>query len=155
MGNNKTMKAKPFTEKTAKSKSAGADNPDKSDFEDSVNKHLGEMVKSLNDMKTHSDKGKVEKDEGADKYAKDYSDVKNYNDKQHKHEKLEKERKELVKEHIKESDVHGGVVVGPAKTSVEERLAALEKAVGTLSHFITSELRPDLSKGALKQEPKS
>lgn len=36
---------------------------------------------------------------------------------------------------------------------VEQRLAALEAAVSQLSHFIPQELRPDLSKGALKQEP--
>jgi hypothetical protein len=42
--------------------------------------------------------------------------------------------------------------VGPGDP-VEQRLAALEAAVGQLAHFIPQELRPDLSKGALKQEP--
>ena len=155
------MKAKPFTEKSDKTpaKPPAESNPDKSEFEDSVNKNLSEMVKSLGDMKTYSDKGKVEKDEGADKYAKDYSDVKNSKDskdsKEHKHEKIEKERKELVKDHIKESEIFGSVAPGdPVILRLEERLASLEKAIGTLTHFITSELRPDLSKGALKQEPK-
>ena len=33
------------------------------------------------------------------------------------------------------------------------RLGRLEQTVGQLQHFITTNLRPDLSKGALKQEP--
>ena len=36
---------------------------------------------------------------------------------------------------------------------MEQRLAALEAAVTQLLHFIPENLRPDLSQGALKQEP--
>jgi hypothetical protein len=36
---------------------------------------------------------------------------------------------------------------------VEQRLAALEAAVTKLLHFIPENLRPDLTQGALKQEP--
>jgi hypothetical protein len=151
------MKQKPFAEKKSIKPVVGEDvnpvNPDKSDFEDLVNKQLGEMVKGLNDMKAHSDKGKVEKDESSEKYNKDYGDINKNNkdtaDKQHKIEKLE--HKEFVKEH----DVHPVTKASdPANLNVEERLAALEKTIGQLSHFITSGLRPDLSKGALKQESK-
>lgn len=35
----------------------------------------------------------------------------------------------------------------------EQRIRALEHTVGQLQHFITTNLRPDLTKGALKQEP--
>lgn len=40
-----------------------------------------------------------------------------------------------------------------AGAGVEERLAQLEQAVGELTHFIASELRPDLTQGALSREP--
>ena len=46
----------------------------------------------------------------------------------------------------------GPVAVAPG-VPVEQRLAALEAAMAQLMHFIPQELRPDLSKGALKQEP--
>jgi hypothetical protein len=42
----------------------------------------------------------------------------------------------------------GGPVEDPLR-----RLSKLEQTVGELQHFITANLRPDLSKGALKQEP--
>jgi len=43
----------------------------------------------------------------------------------------------------------------PGRDSVEERLAAIESVMGMsgASHFITQELRPDLSRGALRREP--
>lgn len=41
--------------------------------------------------------------------------------------------------------------VGPGP--VEDRLSALEATVAQLMHFIPENLRPDLSKGALRQEP--
>jgi hypothetical protein len=36
---------------------------------------------------------------------------------------------------------------------IEQRVAALEASVASLYHFITTELRPDLSRGALSSEP--
>lgn len=50
----------------------------------------------------------------------------------------------------------GTVDPGPifnAKAKPEQRLTDLENAVTRLSHFIGADLRPDLSGGALKQEP--
>ncbi len=41
----------------------------------------------------------------------------------------------------------------PDPGPVEQRVAALEATVAQLTHFIPQELRPDLTKGALKQEP--
>ncbi|MEZ4416085.1 MAG: hypothetical protein R3E10_10020 [Gemmatimonadota bacterium] len=42
---------------------------------------------------------------------------------------------------------------GAGRSGIEERLARLEAALGGMSHFIGQELRPDLSTGALRQEP--
>jgi hypothetical protein len=82
--------------------------------------------------------------------------------KEGKNEKWEvKEHKDFFKE-IKlekveklESDhlIGYGPAFGPPGGPVEQRLAALEAAVTQLLHFIPENLRPDLSQGALKQEP--
>jgi hypothetical protein len=74
-----------------------------------------------------------------------------------KFEKLEKNEKFEIKEFDKvfhdvkylETPPFGPVGPGP----VEDRLSALEAAVSQLLHFIPENLRPDLSKGALRQEP--
>jgi hypothetical protein len=44
-------------------------------------------------------------------------------------------------------------VEGGPRGSVEQRLDSLESTVGKLLHFISTELRPDLSRGALSREP--
>ncbi|MDX1251327.1 MAG: hypothetical protein IDH49_03575 [Gammaproteobacteria bacterium] len=70
-----------------------------------------------------------------------------------------KEAKELTKEKDRENyytpkefaeDFSGGTAGHP---SFEERLTRVEAAVGQLSHFISPELRPDLSIGSLRREP--
>jgi hypothetical protein len=40
----------------------------------------------------------------------------------------------------------------PTEASTEDRLAALETAVGEVVHFISVELRPDLGAGALSYD---
>jgi len=79
-----------------------------------------------------------------------------------KFEKSEKFEKFEVKEFDKviydvkylEVPVIGPVGPGPVEgQALEERLSALESAVSQLVHFIPENLRPDLSKGALHQEP--
>lgn len=75
-------------------------------------------------------------------------------DKFEKSEKVEKfEIKEFDKviHDVKYLEVPPIGPVGPGP--VEERLSALEAAVSQLVHFIPENLRPDLSKGALRQEP--
>lgn len=75
-------------------------------------------------------------------------------------EKFEKSEK-LEKFEIKEFDkvIHDvkyleGPPFGPVGPGpLESRLSALEAAVSQLMHFIPENLRPDLSKGALRQEP--
>jgi hypothetical protein len=65
--------------------------------------------------------------------------------KEYKHEKFEK----LEYEHLLGYGPGYGAPGGP----VEQRVAALEAVVTQLLHFIPEHLRPDLSQGALKQEP--
>ena len=77
-----------------------------------------------------------------------------------KFEKLEHKEKLEKIEHLEKFRPENGpkdlVDTGPLSNPggpVEQRLAALESAVSTLQHFITSDKRPDLSRGALKSEP--
>jgi hypothetical protein len=79
-----------------------------------------------------------------------------------KFEKAEKFEKFEVKEFDKviydvkyfEVPVVGPVGPGPVEgQALQDRLSALENAVSQLVHFIPENLRPDLSKGALHQEP--
>jgi hypothetical protein len=58
----------------------------------------------------------------------------------------------LETKQLRDTIVAGPVHVGPG-VPVEDRLTALEAAYAQLAHFIPQDLRPDLSKGALKQEP--
>ena|ERR1700761_1814417 len=82
-------------------------------------------------------------------YVKDFPDkvAKFEYDKPYIYEKLQKIEKI---EHFEY--VAGPAHVGPGDP-IEQRLAAIESALAQLVHFIPQELRPDLSKGALKQEP--
>jgi hypothetical protein len=74
--------------------------------------------------------------------------------KEHKHEKFEIKEVKLEKvEKLEYEGVLGGI--GDPGGPVEQRLAALEAAVSQLMHFIPENLRPDLSQGALKQEPEA
>jgi hypothetical protein len=107
------------------------------------------------------------------KDVKEGKELKEVKEVKEKPEKVEiKELKDKEKE-IKEKDIkeqfekaidkqiekqfekgrEGGVIgAAPAAGSIESRLAALEAAVSQLAHFITGELRPDLSQGALSGE---
>ena len=95
------MPQKPFREKDPTPPPPPVPGSDKSEFEDSVNQGLADLVKRLGQLKDFSDKAKPEKDEGADKYAKDFGDIQKGSKDQkeeHKHEKSEKERKDIAKE---------------------------------------------------------
>src|SRR5204863_481388 len=66
-----------------------------------------------------------------------------------KNEKVErKEVKEVKLEKNEKLEIEGRGFGG----GLEERVGALEQAMGQLSHFITTEMRPDLSLGALSGE---
>jgi hypothetical protein len=71
--------------------------------------------------------------------------------KEFKHEKIE--FKEHKNEKVEFEYLPGGSPVGDPYLALTQRLAALESAMTQLLHFIPAELRPDLTKGALKQEP--
>ncbi len=143
------MAEKPFREKGKSGRLKSQAYGDKSEFEDKVHQEFDDIRARFDKLEQKLLNPKPEKDENADKYAKDYADInksaKDSKDaKEHKSEKLEKERKELVKE----SDV-GGLAVDPV---IDQRITALENVVARLSHFIKKAARPDLSKGALKDE---
>jgi hypothetical protein len=72
-----------------------------------------------------------------------------------KYEKLEFEKYGLEKAQFDGKDlVEGGIPVQPGvDPGLAQRVATLESVVTQLTHFIPENLRPDLSKGALKQEP--
>ncbi len=84
-----------------------------------------------------------------------------HKEKLEKFEKIEHKEKIEKLERIEKPDVleKGGKDLEPEGPPGnpgdpwEQRIAALEQTVGQLQHFITTNLRPDLSKGALKQEP--
>jgi hypothetical protein len=151
------MPEKPFTEKSPSKRARRAPiAADKSEFEDKVHQELQDLRDKLKVLEDKALDPKIEKDEVAEKYAKDYADIqKNSKDqkdaKELKHEKSEKERKDIVKE----GEV--GVFQSTPRVSdpvLEQRIAALENVVGRLAHFIEGKARPDLSRGALKQEPR-
>ncbi|HVO27940.1 MAG TPA: hypothetical protein VMW56_30385 [Candidatus Margulisiibacteriota bacterium] len=157
------MAEKPFREKqrAAAAKGVGAKSvaADKDDFQDKVHQELGQLKERVDYFKQKVENPKPEKDEGADKYAADKYRV---DHKAQKHEKLEKERKDFVKEGVKDYDVFTPpgpeippVGVSTAEAQILARIAVLEEAVGKLEHFIKGETRPDLSRGALKDEPES
>jgi hypothetical protein len=69
-------------------------------------------------------------------------------------EKFEKfENKELEKFILENNpkDIAEGPIGNPGE--IDQRVAALEQSVASLQHFITSQQRPDLSRGALSSEP--
>lgn len=73
-----------------------------------------------------------------------------------KPEKFEHKEKieQFEKVRLENKEVLENLPVSDPGSPVEQRLAALESAVATLhQHFITSDKRPDLSRGALKGEP--
>jgi uncharacterized membrane-anchored protein YjiN (DUF445 family) len=147
------MTEKPFKEKKPAKGTKAAGAFAKSEVEDKLRQENADLLDKLKQLGDKQDP-KSEKDEQADKYAKDYADIqKNSKDskdsKDHKHEKSEKERKDIYKE----SEVGVFQGVNTPDPQIERRIAALENVVGQLAHFIPPEARPDLSRGALQQEP--
>jgi len=145
----------PFRETSSAASSGGDAGSDKSEFEDKVHQD-GDIFKARIDVLIGKLMNpKPEKDEGADKYVTDKS---RKDSKDNKHEKHEKELKEVIKEQ------DGGGVFQPftpfdpsaAQTAqLMARVAALEAEIGRLRHFISRNQRPDVAKGALKDEPDS
>jgi DNA repair exonuclease SbcCD ATPase subunit len=139
-----------------------------------------EQIEKLKPEKEHIEKIKPEKEHLKNelkelKHEKNELKEHKIEIKEAKHEKLE--IKEIEKLHQKdllpekgifENDPKGIAEGGPINpgtnpgnpapifkrgAKAEDRLSDLENAVTRLSHFIGADLRPDLSSGALKQEP--
>jgi hypothetical protein len=75
--------------------------------------------------------------------------------KDHKPEKFEVEGQKRIGDYLPippGGPVQQGRAVQPGSSSLEERISQLEAMVGQLATFITSEMRPDLSTGALMRE---
>jgi hypothetical protein len=120
-----------------------------------------------NEAKEHKDAKheKAEKNEAKEHKDAKHEKLEKNELKEHKdakHEKLEKnEAKELAKPEFPEKQIPKEkdgkeIFEGPQPTPgdpIEQRLAALEQSVANLQHFITSAQRPDLSRGALSEEP--
>jgi hypothetical protein len=127
----------------------------KSEFEDKVHHEFQDLLARYKVFEDKILNPKPEKDGGAEKYAKDYADIQKHSKdqkdaKEHKHEKSEKERKDIVNEG------EGGVFQPTPSVPdpvLEQRVAALESVIGRLAHFIEGKARPDLRRGALRQEP--
>jgi hypothetical protein len=138
--------------------------------------HIKEW-KEKNEIKDQKPESKESKDHKEGKDNKEHKDQKDHKDhkpefKEHKPEfkEYKLELKEHLKPEVKEIEKpqfevpnKGWVETGPFQPpfdpaqpgagGLEQRLAQLEAAVGQLSIFITSDLRPDLSAGALTNEP--
>jgi hypothetical protein len=72
-----------------------------------------------------------------------------------KAEKFEKIEHKLEAKEIENKDFTAEGPLGNPGGPVEQRVAALERVVGSMQqHFITSQQRPDTSRGALASEPK-
>jgi hypothetical protein len=119
-----------------------------------------EKIKADNEKLKHE---KLEKELKVEKFEK-HEKYEKHELKEHKHEKLEKELKveKLEKPEIKErkpefekqqieNPVDPTQGIDPAVLS--QQADALEEAARQLRHFIEQGERPDLSRGALKDEP--
>jgi len=105
---------------------------------------------------------KVEKERGKDKLEIKEGRKDKVEKEQIKDFKEIREGKRFLDERFKPREVferedllgRGVVGGGPSiAANTEDRISQLEQAVDALSHFITEELRPDLSVGALNREP--
>ncbi|HEY9024074.1 MAG TPA: hypothetical protein VIP05_07220 [Burkholderiaceae bacterium] len=113
------------------------------------------------DNKLHKDQ-KDHKDTPDNKAHKDHKDLKDHKEqgKDNLKPELKDTLKELEKAPISDTDPKGMVDGGPVFTNpgfpgeagVDQRMSQLEATVAALSTFITGDLRPDLSTGALNNE---
>jgi hypothetical protein len=136
-------------------------------------KDLKEGIKDRKELKEIKEKDRKEKFETKeikdkdrkelkekDLKEKDRKEFKEFKEKDRKEFKEIRENEKLIENWDRIGGVRGGGIgggfgpgVGGADpTGLEDRLAGLEEAVSALTHFISAELRPDLSVGALNRE---
>jgi len=146
----------PFRETGSAAASGGGAGSDKSEFEDKVHQDSGIFKARIDVLVGKLMNPKAEKDEGADKYIADKSRKDGKDNKQEKHEK---EIKDIAKEHdgggVFQTFAGVGDPLAGQTAQLMARVAALEAEIGRLNHFISRDQRPDVSKGALKDEPGS
>jgi hypothetical protein len=173
----KEKESKDFKDKEAKDSKEGKDTKEKDAKEGKEHTKERKDDKDLAKEKEHHKELAKEKDQGKDKDGKDSKDkdtkerkdkekeTKEGKDTKEKDAKEGKEKekdtkdrkdgkdaakdKELNKELTKEKDADLGEL---DLALLAERVAALEEQLGRLSHFIGSELRPDLGSSALRDE---
>jgi len=114
---------------------------------------IKEAIKEIKEIKEKDFKDVKEKELKEPKEFKEIKEVEK-NPKEGKElekHQIEKNPKELVEKNVGEGGIQERVT-GMGDGSVEQRLAAVETALGGLLHFIGGELRPDLSTSALGGE---
>jgi hypothetical protein len=108
----------------------------------------------------------VETKQIVEKFIKEKPEKYEHKEKPEKFEHKEHKELKVEKVEVKESrlevnkpvfeghpkDIAEGTQGPPGSGPVEQRLEALEQAVASLNHFISSGQRPDLSRGALAAE---
>jgi subtilisin family serine protease len=103
----------------------------------------GKELKEVKEVKEKPEKVEIKELKDKEKEIKE-KDIK---------EQFEKAIDKQIEKQQFEKGREGGVIgAAPAAGSIESRLAALEAAVAQIGHFISGELRPDLSQGALSGE---
>jgi hypothetical protein len=115
-----------------------------------------ETVKELKDKETKE----FVKEKETKEFVKDTKETKDVKEKEFKEKEKEKELKERKDLKEKDKDFEGKVTdkvlevrpfaTEPTEIGVAERLASLEQTVQQLVHFISRDLRPDLSRSALQ-----
>ena len=128
--------------------------------EKQLKEFLKEKVEKLEKIEHKEKPEKIEHKEKPEKW--EHKEKPEKLEHKEKPEKLEHKEKFEHKEKIEIIETPGKTIASEGPTDpggpVEDpgllgRLGKLEQTVGELQHFITANLRPDLSKGALKQEP--
>jgi hypothetical protein len=113
-------------------------------------------AKELKDAKNESKDTKDHKSEAKDLKDHKWETKEKFEIKEHKAEKAEVDvgPKPII-DNPKISDGPGPIInpINPVGQGLDARVTQLEATVGQLATFITGAMRPDLSAGALKQEP--
>lgn len=101
--------------------------------------------KEIKEVKEKPEKAEIKEFKDKEKEFKEKIEIK---------EQIEKQLdKQFDKQQEKQREGGGGFGgAAPVAGSLEARLGALEAAVAQIAHFISGELRPDLSQGALSAE---
>jgi hypothetical protein len=110
-----------------------------------------EVIKEKDFIKDKAEKLEIKEIKEHKDKDKEKLEIKEFKDKEIK--ELVKEIRDKIRDKITDKIREVGPQAGgPSSSDLESRLGALEQAVGELTHFIASELRPDLQSSALSGE---